>query len=297
MARTVFTGIYVPIVTPFGADGEVSAPALKRLIDWEIENGASGLVPCGTTGESSTLSHEEHQRVIALTVEYAAGRVPVIAGTGSNCTQEAVDLTVAADELGVDGMLVIAPYYNRPNQQGILEHFKAVAAATDKPIIMYNIPKRTGVNMDAATTIALSKVENITGMKEASGDLTQIMEIIEGTEDFSVLTGDDNLLFTLTTLGGQGGICTSAHILPGEWLRMVELCNANKLDEARALHYRLLPLAKALFVEPNPVPLKAALNMIGIEVGGTRLPLAPPTQKTLATVRAALQGLGLLEQV
>ena len=297
MARTIFTGVYVPIVTPFGADGEVSAPGLKRLIDWEIENGASGIVPCGTTGESATLTHEEHQRVIALTVEYTASRVPVIAGTGSNCTQEAVDLTIAADELGVDGMLVIAPYYNRPNQQGILEHFKAVAASTNKPIIMYNIPKRTGVNMDAATTIALSKVENITGMKEASGDLMQIMEIIQGAEDFSVLTGDDNLLFTLTTLGGHGGICTSAHILPGEWLRMVELCKANRLNEARALHYRLLPLAKALFVEPNPVPLKAALNMVGIEVGGPRLPLVPASEKCRAQVRAALRGLGLLEQV
>jgi len=297
MARTVFTGVYVPLVTPFGADDEVSAPALKRLIDWVIENGASGIVPCGTTGESSTLSHEEHQRVIALSVEYAAGRVPVIAGTGSNCTREAVDLTIAADELGVDGMLIIAPYYNRPNQQGILEHFKAVAACTDKPIIMYNIPKRTGVNMDAATTIALSKVENITGVKEASGDLAQIMEIIQGTEEFSVLTGDDNLLFTLTTLGGHGGICTSSHFLPGEWVRLVELCQANRLEEARALHYRLLPLAKALFVDPNPVPLKAGLNMLGIEVGGPRLPLAPASEKCLTAVRTALQGLGLLERV
>jgi len=162
---------------------------------------------------------------------------------------------------------------------------------------MYNIPKRTGVNMDAATTIALSKVENISGVKEASGDLNQIMEIIQGTTDFSVLTGDDNLLFTLTTLGGHGGICTSAHILPGEWLRLVELCQANRLDEARALHYRLLPLAKALFVDPNPVPLKVALNLLGIEVGGPRLPLAPASEKCQTQVRAALQGLGLLEQV
>jgi len=297
MARTVFTGVYVPLVTPFGADDEVSAPALKRLIDWVIDNGASGLVPCGTTGESATLTHEEHQRVIALSVEYAAGRVPVIAGTGSNCTREAIDLTIAADELGVDGMLIIAPYYNRPNQRGILEHFKAVAASTKKPIIMYNIPKRTGVNMDAATTIALSKVENITGVKEASGDLNQIMEIIQGAEEFSVLTGDDNLLFTLTTLGGHGGICTSSHFLPGEWLRLVELCQANRLNEARALHYRLLPLAKALFIDPNPAPLKAGLNMLGIEVGGPRLPLAPATEKCQAAVRAALRGLGLLKQV
>jgi len=293
----MFTGVHVPLVTPFGPDGELNAPALKQLIDWVIDNGASGVVPCGTTGESPTLSHEEHHRVIALTVEYAAGRVPVIAGTGSNCTREAIDLTVAADELGVDGMLVIAPYYNRPNQAGVLEHFTAVAAATEKPIIIYNIPKRTGINIEASTLIELSKVPNITGVKEASGDLAQIMEIIERTEEFSVLTGDDNLLFSLTTLGGHGGICTSSHLLPGEWVRMVELCRANKLDEARALHYRLLPLAKALFVEPNPVPLKYALNLLGIAVGPPRLPLVPASEKCRAAVRAALQGLGLLQQV
>lgn len=294
MARTVFTGVYVPLVTPFNADDEVSAPVLKRLIDWTIENGASGLVPCGTTGESATLSHEEHQRVIALTVEYAAGRVPVIAGTGSNSTQEAVDLTVAADELGVDGMLVIAPYYVRPNQRGLLEHFKAVAAATEKPIIMYNIPKRTGVNMEPATIIELSKVRNITGIKEASGDVAQIMDVINGTEDFSVLTGDDNLLFTLCALGGHGGICTSSHFLPGEWNRMVTLLRENKLDEARALHYRLLPLAKALFVEPNPCPLKAGLELLGFQVGTPRLPMVAASDKAIATVRAALEGLGML---
>ncbi|MHB9024764.1 MAG: 4-hydroxy-tetrahydrodipicolinate synthase [Armatimonadota bacterium] len=295
MARTVFSGVYVPLVTPFGSDGEVNAASLKRLIDWVIDNGASGLVPCGTTGESATLTHEEHQRVIALTIEYAAGRVPVIAGTGSNCTAEAFDLTIAADEMGVDGMLVIAPYYVRPSQQGLLEHFKAVAAATDKPIIMYNIPKRTGVNMEPETIIALSKVANITGVKEASGDINQIMAVIEGTKDFSVLTGDDNLLFTLTALGGHGGICTSSHFLPGEWVRMVDLLKANRLEEARQLHYRLLPLAKALFTEPNPVPLKAGLNMLGMDVGGPRLPMVPAGDKCLATVRAALQGLGLLQ--
>lgn len=295
MARTMFTGVMVPLVTPFGADGELSAPALQRLVDWVIDNGASAVVPCGTTGESPTLTHEEHQRMIALTVEYAAGRVPVIAGTGSNCTQEAVDLTVAADELGVDGMLVIAPYYNRPNQAGLLEHFKAVARATDKPIILYNIPKRTGINIEPETVIALSKVENITGIKEASGDLSQIMTIIEGTSEFSVLTGDDNLLFTVCTLGGHGGICTSSHFLPGEWVRLVDLCRENRLDEARALHYKLLPLAKAMFVEPNPVPLKAALEMVGLQVGAPRLPLVPASDKCKATVRTALEGLGLLQ--
>lgn len=294
MSRTVFTGVYVPIVTPFGVNGEVDAATLKRLIDWVIDNGAFGLVPCGTTGESATLTHEEHHRVIALSVEYAAGRVPVIAGTGSNCTQEAINLTVAADELGVDGMLVIAPYYVRPNQQGLLAHFKAVAAATDKPIIMYNIPKRTGVNMDAATIIELSKVRNITGVKEASGDVAQIMDVIHGTEDFSVLTGDDNLLFTLCALGGHGGICTSSHFLPGEWLRIYELCRENRLAEARDLHYRLLPLAKALFCEPNPTPLKAGLELLGFPVGTPRLPMMPATEKCIAQVRAALEAVGLL---
>ena len=234
MARTIFTGVYVPLATPFGADGELSAPALQQLVDWVIAQGASGVVPCGTTGESPTLSHEEHQRMIALTVEYAAGRVPVIAGTGSNSTAEAVNLTIAADELGVDGMLVIVPYYNRPSQQGIIEHFKAVAAATEKPIIMYNIPKRTGVNMEASTIIELARVDNITGIKEASGDMTQIMEIIQGTAEFSVLTGDDNLLFTLCALGGHGGICTSSHFLPGEWVRMVELIHAEQARRKRA---------------------------------------------------------------
>jgi len=291
----MFTGVHVPLVTPFGADGEVNAPVLQQLVDWVIAQGASGVVPCGTTGESPTLSHEEHQRVIALTVKYTAGRVPVIAGTGSNCTSEAVELTTAADKLGVDGMLVIAPYYNRPGQQGIIAHFKAVAAATAKPIIMYNIPKRTGVNMEPATVVELSRVANITGIKEASGDIAQIMAIIQGTKEFSVLTGDDNLLFSLCALGGHGGICTSSHFLPGEWVRLVELIQANQLTEARRLHYFLLPLAQALFCEPNPTPLKAALQMLDIPVGDPRLPLLPATDHCRATVRKALESVGILK--
>jgi len=294
MARTVFTGIYVPLATPFAADGSLNASVLKQLIDWVIENGASGVVPCGTTGESPTLSHDEHHRVIELTVEYAAGRVPVIAGTGSNSTAEAVALTADAEKAGADGMLVIAPYYNRPNQRGILEHFKAVARATSKPIVMYNIPKRTGVNMEPATVIELSKVDNITGIKESSGDMGQVMDIIQGTTDFGVLTGDDVLLFPLCALGGHGGICTSSHFLPREWLRIYELCVAQKLDEARALHYRLLPLAKALFCEPNPSPLKAGLNLVGIPVGDPRLPMMPATDACVDKMRTVLQGLGLI---
>lgn len=294
MGRRTFTGVYVPLVTPFGADGGVDEAALRRLVDWVIANGASGVVPCGTTGESPTLTSEEHHRVIELSVKYAAGRVPVIAGTGTNCTEKTIALTREADAAGADGMLVVVPYYNRPSQAGLIAHFKAVAAATPKPIIMYNIPKRCGVNLEAASIIELSKVENITGVKEASGDVNQIMAVIAGASEFSVLTGDDNLLFTLTALGGHGGICTSSHFLPGEWLRMVELLKANRLEEARALHYRLLPLAQALFCEPNPAPLKAALNMVGMQVGDPRLPLVPASDKCKALLREALRGLGLL---
>jgi 4-hydroxy-tetrahydrodipicolinate synthase len=275
MSRTVFTGVYVPLATPFGPDGEVNTAALERLIDWVIDNGASGLVPCGTTGESPTLSHEEHLGVIEMTVKFAAGRVPVIAGTGSNSTAEAVEMTIAADHAGADGFLMVTPYYNRPSQAGIIAHFEAAAASTDKPIILYNIPKRTGTNMDPATIIHLSKVPNITGIKEASGDIDQIMQVIQGTHEFSVLTGDDNLLFTLCALGGHGGICTSSHFLPGEWNRIVDLCKAQRLEEARALHYRMLPLAKAMFCEPNPAPLKAALQIVGIDCGDPRLPMTP----------------------
>ncbi|MEI7834314.1 MAG: 4-hydroxy-tetrahydrodipicolinate synthase, partial [bacterium] len=248
---------------------------------------------CGTTGESPTLSHSEHERVIALTVEYAAGRVPVIAGTGSNSTAEAIELTQAADKLGVDGMLVIAPYYNRPGQAGIIAHFKAVAASTEKPIIMYNIPKRTGVNMEPVTIIELSRVANITGIKESAGSIEQIMAIIAGTTDFSVLTGDDALLFPLCALGGHGGICTSSHFLPGEWVRLVDLCREGKLAEARELHYRLLPLAQTLFCEPNPTPVKAGLEIIGIPVGPPRLPMLPASEMCRENVAKVVRSLGL----
>lgn len=293
MSRKIFTGVYVPLVTPFGPEGALNAPVLKQLIEAMIAGGASGLVPCGTTGESPTLSHSEHERVIALTVEYAAGRVPVIAGTGSNSTAEAIELTQAADKIGVDGMLVIAPYYNRPGQAGIIAHFKAVAASTEKPIIMYNIPKRTGVNMEPATIIELSKVANITGIKESAGSIEQIMAIIAGTSDFSVLTGDDALLFPLCNLGGHGGICTSSHVLPGEWVRLAELSRNGNIAEARALHYRLLPLAQTMFCEPNPTPIKAALEIMGIPVGPPRLPMLPASDKCRENLAKVLKSLGL----
>ena len=293
MERPQFRGVYVPNVTPF-KDGEVDAEGLKRLIDYLIDGGATGLVPCGTTGESATLSLEEHHHIIELTIRHVAGRVPVIAGAGSNDTKVTVDLVKAAEQAGADALLLVAPYYNRPTQSGIIAHFKKAAEATRLPIILYNIPKRTGVNMDPPTIIELSQVPNIVGLKEASGDPDQIMEVIAGTEQFSVLSGDDHLLFPICCLGGSGGITASAHILPSEFRKIVELVSAGKIEEAREIHYRLLPLIRAVFFESNPAPLKAALRMIGVEVGDPRLPIMPASDKCRAVLRQALGGLNLL---
>lgn len=294
MPRPRFVGAYVPIITPFDEEGRVNEDALRALIEMMIEQGATGMVPCGTTGESATLTHEEHKRVVELSVKFAAGRIPVIAGTGSNSTAEATELTQHAEKAGADAALLICPYYNRPSQAGLIAHFKKVAASTSLPLILYNIPKRTGVNMEAATTIELSKVDNIVGVKEASGDLDQIMAIIAGAEEFSALTGDDALCFTLTCLGGTGGILAAGHILPGEWARMVELIREGNVEEARKIHYRFLPLVKALFSETNPVPVKAAMEMLGIAAGPPRLPLLPASQRCRDLVRGELQKLGLV---
>jgi len=289
--RKLFEGIYCPIITPFTADDKVDVTALSDMINYLIEKGISGIVPCGTTGESATLTHAEHTMVIEKTVEIVAGRVPVMAGTGSNSTKEAVELTEDADKMGADGMLLIAPYYNRPSQDGLIYHFEAVAAATDKPIVMYNIPKRTGVNMEADTVAKLAKVSNITGIKEASGDLLQVMSILAKTEDFTVLTGDDNLLFLFVALGGHGGICASSHIFPDLWMKLYNLAREGKIAEARELHYKLLPLASVLFVEPNPAPLKAAMEIIGIPSGIPRLPMTKASESCAQKVKAVIENI------
>lgn len=293
----------MPHVTPFTAQG-IDESALKRLLDYLIERGASGLVPCGTTGESATLTHEEHRRVVELVVSHVAGRAPVIAGAGSNSTAEAIALVKHAEEVGADGVLVISPYYNRPTQPGLIAHFQKIAEATSLPIIMYNIPKRTGVNIEPATVAELCRLRNIVGVKEASGDLNQVMEIMRLTQGsrqdacapsgFSVLSGDGNMTFAICCLGGVGGILADAHILPGEWRRMIELIAAGKVAEARQIHFRLLPIAKALFLETNPVPVKAAMEMLGLCSGSVRLPLLPATDKCREVVREEMKTLGLL---
>jgi 4-hydroxy-tetrahydrodipicolinate synthase len=287
-------GVFVPNITPFSAQ-KVDEPALKRLLDYLIEQGASGIVPCGTTGESATLDHAEHRHVVDLTIQHVAGRVPVIAGTGSNSTAEAIELTRRAEQAGADAALLIAPYYNRPMQSGLIAHFTAIAQGTSLPIIMYNIPKRTGVNMEPETVAALSKVPNIVGIKEASGDLNQTNEILRLAEPgFAVLSGDGNMTFAICCLGGVGAILADAHILPREWARMVELIAAGEIAGAREIHFRLLPIAKALFLETSPVPTKAAMEMLGIVGGETRLPLLPATEKCRAVLREELGKLGLL---
>lgn len=287
-------GVFVPNITPFSAQS-VDEAALHRVLDYLIEAGATGLVPCGTTGESATLTHEEHQRVIEITAEHARGRVPVIAGTGSNSTAEAIALTKHAEQVGVDAALLICPYYNRPTQSGLVAHFTRIAAATSLPIIMYNIPGRTGVNMTAATTAELSRLPNIVGVKEASGDLSQVMEILRVAEPgFAVLSGDGNLTFSICCLGGAGGILADAHILPGEWLRMVDLIRSGEVEQAREIHFRLLPITRALFLETNPVPVKAAMELLGVAPAEVRLPLVPATDSCRAEVAKELGELGLL---
>jgi 4-hydroxy-tetrahydrodipicolinate synthase len=287
-------GVFVPHVTPFAAQG-VDEAALAKLLDYLIEAGASGLVPCGTTGESATLTHEEHRRVTEFTIRHAAGRVPVIAGAGSNCTAEAIALVKHAEQAGADAALVICPYYNKPTQAGLIAHFEALAAATSLPLLIYNIPSRTGVNMEPATVAKLSHLPNMVGIKESSGDLRQVMEIIHSAAPgFSVLSGDGIFTFLICCLGGTGGILADAHVLPGEWRRMVESIAAGRIEEARQIHYRLLGIGRALFLETNPAPAKAAIELLGLGSAEVRLPLLPASESCRAAVRKEMETLGLV---
>lgn len=287
-------GIYVPPVTPF-KDGEVDEASLRRLVDYLIDNGATGVVPCGTTGESPTLSHSEHHRVIEVVVDQVAGRVPVIAGTGSNSTAEAIELCGEAKRLGANALLMVSPYYNRPSQAGILAHFRAVAESTDLPIVLYNIPFRTGRNVEPETIVELSRIPNYRGLKQSTGEIGQAQEVIRRAEDFSVMTGDDEFLFLLSCLGGKGAILASGHFATRTFRELYEYVKAGRVAEARELHYRLMPMVKCCFMEPNPAPIKAGLAMMGvIDTDELRLPLVSVTDGCRSAVRAELEGLGLL---
>ncbi len=288
-------GCLIPVITPFTDDYKVDEGGLRTLIDYLIdEQAAAAIIPCGTTGESPTLTHQEHLDVIKITVDAVAGRVPVIAGTGSNSTEEAIYMTKAAADIGVQGTLQVGPYYNKPSQDGMLRHYEAIAKATDLPLIIYNIPGRTGRNIDPDTIIKLSEIDTIVGLKDASGDITQTMKIIEGTKgaNFHIYAGEDALTFSLLCLGGQGAVAAVGHVIGKEVDQMVRLVYAGDISAAREIHYRTLSLVNALFVEPNPVPVKQALSWMGIPAGPVRLPLVGMTDKGKDILRNALLNLG-----
>ena len=269
----MFSGAIVAIVTPF-KEGKVDERSLRELIEFQIKNGTDGIVPCGTTGESSTLSHEEHDRVIEITVDAVKKRVPVIAGTGSNSTDEALRLTKHAYEAGADGALSVCPYYNRPTQEGLYQHFKIIAEAVPIPIVPYNIPSRTGVNLMPETVARLAKISNIVGIKEASGSLKQMQDVISLCgEKFDVLSGDDFFTFPLLSIGGRGVISVVSNIVPADMAAMIDAFEAGDIKKAKKLHHKLVPLVDSLFIETNPVPVKAALSMMGKISYDVRLPM------------------------
>jgi 4-hydroxy-tetrahydrodipicolinate synthase len=269
----MFSGSLVAIVTPF-KNNKLDERAFGDLIEWQIANGTNGIVPCGTTGESATLTHEEHHRVVKLAVEIAKRRVPVIAGAGSNSTDEAISLTKHAKEAGADGALLITPYYNKPTQEGLYRHYKAVAEAVEIPQILYNIPSRTGVNMLPATVARLAVMKNIVGVKEGSGSVQQASEIAQTCGDrLTVLAGDDALTLPMMAVGAKGVITVTANVMPKEMAQLVASFLAGRIDEARQLHFKLSPLFAALFFETNPIPVKEALGMMGKIDPGLRLPL------------------------
>ncbi len=275
MADKIFQGVFTALITPFTKEGTVDEEALKRLINHQIDAGVDGLVPCGTTGESPTLSHEEHDRVIKLTVEYAAGRVPVIAGTGSNATSEAIRLSQHAEASGVDALLLVNPYYNKPTQKGLYLHFKAIADAVNIPCVLYNILGRTGVNIETDVVVRLmTECDNILAVKEASGNLDQMKSVIEQRHDkFVVLSGDDNMTIDLIEAGGDGVISVSSNLIPELMVEMVHTALDGDIEGARRLEKRLTPFFKACFVETNPIPIKTAMAHIGWCEESFRLPM------------------------
>ncbi len=290
----MFEGSGVALVTPF-KNGKVDEQALALLIDEQISSGTDFLVPCGTTGESATLSHEEHDRVVDLTVELAKGRVKVLAGAGSNNTQEAIRLTQHAKNSGADGTLQINPYYNKPTQEGLFRHFEAISKAVDLPMVLYNIPGRTGVNMTPETTARLAKLNGIVGIKEASGSLEQVSRIIEiCPKDFTVLSGEDALTFPMLALGARGAISVTANLVPKKCAEMFRAARQGEWNRARQIHQELAELNRVLFVETNPIPIKTALALMNKMQGDLRLPLVPPSQEHLEQIKRVLKNYGLI---
>ena len=291
----MFSGVYTALITPFSKNGELDKEKLKDLVDFQIAEGISGLVPVGTTGESPTLTIKENIDVINLVVKQSAGRKKVIAGTGANCTAEALEMTQAAKDIGADASLQVAPYYNKPNQEGLYRHFMTIADNVDLPIVVYNIQGRSGVNIETDTLMRLASHPNIIAVKEASGNIGQMMDVLSRKpDDFALLSGDDNIAMPITLLGGSGVISVASNLIPAEMESMIGSALQGDLKKARDLHYKLLPLFKAMTLETNPLPIKSAMSLIGKIEEVFRLPLCPPSEETKEQLKIVLKQQGLL---
>ena len=293
----MFTGCGTALVTPFRRDSSLNEETLRRLVRRQIEAGINFLVPCGTTGESPTLSRAEHLRVVEITLEEAKGKIPVLAGAGGYNTHEVIELAREVESMGADGVLSVTPYYNKPTQEGLYQHYKAIAAAIRVPIVVYSVQGRTGVNIEPATMGRLAQIENIIGVKEASGNVAQVASIVnEVPESFTVLSGDDAVTIPVIALGGRGIISVASNEIPREMAELAQACLRGDFASARSLQKRWLPLMNVNFVESNPIPVKAAMGLMGLLEPVFRLPLAPPSAASLAKIEKALEAAGLLEK-
>jgi 4-hydroxy-tetrahydrodipicolinate synthase len=291
----MFSGVYTALVTPFNQKGELDGEKLKELVSYQIDQGISGLVPVGTTGESPTLSIEENIKVIEIVVKESAGRKKVIAGTGSNCTAEALEMTKAAKDMGADASLQVAPYYNKPNQEGLYRHFMTIADKVDLPLVVYNIQGRSGVNIETDTLMRLATHPNIVAVKEASGNLGQMMDVIaRKPDDFALLSGDDNIAMPVTLMGGNGVISVASNLIPAPMEEMIGAALKGDVVKAKEIHYKLLPLFKSMFLETNPLPVKTAMALTGKVEEVFRLPLCPPSEETRDKLKEVLKAQNLI---
>jgi 4-hydroxy-tetrahydrodipicolinate synthase len=293
--RTPFTGLGTALVTPFRKDGSIDETAVRRLVRRQVDAGVHFVSPCGTTGETPTLSHSEKIRVVQLVVDEAAGRVPVLAGAGGYNTREVIELAREYEGIGADGILSVTPYYNKPTQEGLFQHYKAIAESTALPIVLYNVPGRTGVNLEPATSVRLAAIRTIVGIKEASGSLVQMSEIVRGApSEFFLVSGDDPIAVAVMSIGGRGLISVASNALPAEMVQIIELAEQGDFAGARKLHSWLLPFLQVNFVESNPIPVKAAMAAMGLLEERYRLPLVPPGAAAREKIMKVLQDLKLL---
>lgn len=293
----MYSGSFVAMITPF-KDGKVDEQGVADLVEFQLRNGTNGLVPCGTTGEAVTLSDEEHLRVVQITIETAAGRVPIVAGTGTNSTEKTIKTTKAVAKIGADAALVVTPYYNKPTPEGLFQHYKAINDAVDLPIVAYNVPTRTSVNMSADTTLRISGLPNVVAVKEASGSMDQVSEILQdAAPDFAVMSGDDSVTLPLLALGGTGVVSVVANIAPAAMSDLVAAFHAGDVARARELHHQIFGLCRAMFIETNPIPVKTAAGMLGLCSDELRLPLVALSDGNRVKLKAALDSCPLIQPI